>query len=116
MEPLRQTSAVLLVLALLAGLLWLLRRRAAPAGGCRTLRGGTKPLARAGRLPLSPHHAVELVRVGSRVLVVALYSSGCSLLANLPAEELETAAGGRETRRAGDPPATGGLGERRALS
>jgi len=88
-EPLRQLTAVLVVLALLAASLWLFRRRGALGGGMRGARGGPKALERLGRLALSPQHAVELVRVGPRVLVVGLHTSGCSLLAALPAEELE---------------------------
>ena len=94
MDPLRQTAAVLGMLLLLAACLWLLRRRGGLAPPARAGRGGAKPIERLGRLALSPQHAVELVRIGPRVLVLALHGSGCSLLGAMEAGELEAAASG----------------------
>lgn len=120
MEPLRQAAAAALVLGLLAGLLWLLRRPGALAAGCGPVRGGKKILSRAGRLSLSPHHTVELVRVGPRILVLALHTSGCSLLGTLAAEEVEEEAppaGGRKrgSREAENLSGAAGFGASRVL-
>lgn len=81
MEILRQAMAVAAVLALLGGSLWWLRRRGF-AAVVRPRRGG-RLLKTLERLPLGPHHALHLVRVGDRVLVVGCAPGGCTLLADV---------------------------------
>jgi flagellar biogenesis protein FliO len=73
-EFIRQMLSVLIVLALLGAAVWRLR----------TTRGiGLKESSRlksAGRLALTAQHAVHLVRVDGREMVVATHPQGCSLL------------------------------------
>lgn len=86
MEELRQITGVLAVFALLGLALWTLRR-----GGRLSMRPGFatrgKELASVDRLALSPQHALHLVRLGDRELVVATHPQGCSVLTERPAPE-----------------------------
>jgi flagellar biogenesis protein FliO len=79
METIRQVLAVLVVFAALGGALWLLRRN--PAAAFRGL-GRRKPgrLEALERVALSPQNALHLVRFDERVLVIAVNTSGCTLL------------------------------------
>ncbi len=83
-----QVAGVAMVLALLGVAVWWLRRAGYASGG-RSAAGGNRRMAeRVGRLPLGPHHRLELVRLADRVLVVAVHASGCSLLQTLDWSEL----------------------------
>lgn len=73
----QQIAAVAAVFALLAATLWLLRRKGAPR------RPPTLEVMES--RPLGPGHALHLVRVGDRVLVLAAHASGCTLLDARPA-------------------------------
>ncbi len=78
MDVVRQMSAVLAVFALLGLLLWMLKR-----GGFAALRGarnGRRSLESIERLPLTPNHALHLVKIRGRELVVATHPQGCALL------------------------------------
>ena len=79
MEALRQVSAVLAVFGLLGAALWMLRR-----GGMATARGWRRPQGKSlesmERLSLTPQHALHLVRIQGRELVVATHPQGCALL------------------------------------
>lgn len=85
MELIRQFAALGVVFGLLALALWLLR-------GQNRLRWKRPGKARADapalesldRLVLSPQHVLHLVRAGDRVLILATYAGGCTLLAPLP--------------------------------
>jgi flagellar biosynthetic protein FliO len=87
MEMFGQVGAVLAVLALLGGTLWLLRRagwaRLPGAGG---LARPARRLQSLDRLPLGPQHSLHLVRVGSEALLVAVFPGGCNTLARYPEE------------------------------
>jgi flagellar biosynthetic protein FliO len=85
----QQYAGVALVLCLLGGTLWWLRRRgyATGASGRRHRR-----LEALERLPLGPQHTLHLVRVGRTVAVVLCSPGGCTLLQTLPGED--GAAGG----------------------
>jgi flagellar biogenesis protein FliO len=74
-DLIRQGLAVLLVLALLGVAVWKLR------GGpfARSSSNGPR-LASVGRIALTPHHAVHMVRIDDRELVVATHPQGCSVL------------------------------------
>ncbi|MBM3774749.1 MAG: flagellar biosynthetic protein FliO [Acidobacteria bacterium] len=78
MEVIQQIGSVLLVLALLAGTLWWLRRRG-PAHFARAAKRG-RQLELVDRLPLGPQHSLHLVRIADRALLVAVSPSGCRLL------------------------------------
>ncbi|MGH9593082.1 MAG: flagellar biosynthetic protein FliO [Bryobacteraceae bacterium] len=87
MDAVRQTLAVLLVFALLGLALWKLRR----AGNVTTgnawwnrAPAGTRSLASLERLSLTPHHALHLVRMNGREVVVATHPQGCAILAQFP--------------------------------
>jgi len=80
-----QLLAVLLVLALLAGTLWLLRRR-----GVATLNvslpkrlSGNKEMQILERMPLTAHHSLHLVRVRDQTILIGVSPSGCNRLLNL---------------------------------
>lgn len=84
-ELLRQMLGVLLVFALLGAAVWKLR-----SGPGLRLKQNQR-LESAGRLALTAQHAVHLVRVDGREMVVATYPQGCSLLSEcvLPAPAQE---------------------------
>ena len=81
MDLFEQLAMVLLVLALLAGVLWVLRNR-----GLASFRPGAwkntsaRRLQVIERLPLTPSHSLHLVRVADRVLLIGVAPSGCTLL------------------------------------
>jgi flagellar biosynthetic protein FliO len=78
MEALRPLLGIAVVLGLLAGALWALRRR----GGVTWAR----PHAGAGRLEvlervaLAPQNSLYLVRVDDRTLVIGVHAGGCTVL------------------------------------
>ncbi len=81
MEPVRQVLAVLLVLGLLGGTLYWLRTKGAARFGVNGLgRSATKQMRSIEQLRLTPQHSLHMVKVGDRVLLVALSPGGCSLL------------------------------------
>jgi flagellar biosynthetic protein FliO len=79
MEVIEQMMAVGLVLALLGGSLWWLRRRGL-AGLALPRRAAGRRMELIERLPLGPNHALHLVRVADRELLVASSPSGCSVI------------------------------------
>ncbi|MDE3197506.1 MAG: FliO/MopB family protein [Acidobacteriota bacterium] len=80
MDTLQPILAVILVLALLGGSLLLLRKRGAAAFHLPKLGGAQRRLEMIERLPLGPQHAVHLVKVDGRTLVIATAPGGCSVL------------------------------------
>jgi len=95
MELLRQVGAVTAVLGLLAATLWRLRSRG-PALALPSLsrygrarRPARRKLECLERLPLSPQHALHLIRLGDRALIVASSPGGCALLRCLAWRDLE---------------------------
>ncbi|MEO8592519.1 MAG: flagellar biosynthetic protein FliO [Candidatus Solibacter sp.] len=79
MELIQQMGAVGLVLLLLTGSLWVLRRRGF-GGIALTGKGSKRRLECVERLPLGPQHTLHLVRVDGRELLVASSPSGCALV------------------------------------
>ena len=79
METAREVLPVLVVFALLGAALWTLRR-----GGLVKFRAmrvvGLRRLEPIERRALTPHHALHLVRIGGREVVVATHPQGCALL------------------------------------
>jgi flagellar biogenesis protein FliO len=73
-DLIRQVLAVLLVFGLLGAAVWKLRH-----GGLPKRSGGPR-LTSVGRLALTPQHAVHLLRIDGRELVVATHPQGCSIL------------------------------------
>lgn len=88
MDTLQPIAAIVLVMALLAGVLILLRRR-----GAATFRlpgtSGSSPrrLEVIERVSLSPQHALHLVRAGGRLLLVGTAPNSCQLLDDSISEE-----------------------------
>ena len=81
MDVIRQSLAVTFVFLLLWAALWSLRKRR----GISLSRGraGRGLLESRGKLALSAQHAVHLVRIGDRDLVLAVHPSGITLLCDL---------------------------------
>jgi flagellar biosynthetic protein FliO len=90
MELIRQILALGLVFGLLTLALWSLRRRGlVRLGGTTRAKKGLRRLEAVERLPLSPQHALHLVRVADRVLLIGVHASGCTLLESLPRQGFE---------------------------
>ena len=86
MEWTEQLLAVTVVLGLLCGSLWLLRRKGfARTGFRRSTRPGQPRLEVIDRLALTPQHSLHLVRLADRTLLVGLSPQGCNLLESGPA-------------------------------
>jgi flagellar biosynthetic protein FliO len=79
MEAIQQILAVAVVLLLLCATLWVLRRRGF-AGVVVGKKSAGRRIVCLERLPLGPHHALHLVRVGETELLLAVSPSGCALL------------------------------------
>ena len=81
MQLTEQIGMVLLVFALLGGLLWFAKKRgvaAFPIGARRT--GSARRMEVLERIPLTPQHALHLVRVAERTVLIATAPSSCTLL------------------------------------
>ena len=95
MELISQLLAVAAVLALLVLVLWVLRRAGAarfPIPGS----GGGKPrrLEVVESRPLGAGHALHLVRLGDRAVVIAVHPAGAAVIERRPWSELAGAGGG----------------------
>ena len=81
MESIQQALSVLLVLGLLGGTLWWLRRRGmAPFGLRAPGTGRRKSIQVLERMALTPQHSLHLVRVADRTMLIAASPAGCSIL------------------------------------
>ena len=81
MEVFQQFFVVLIVLGLLFGALWALKRKGWASTSLRRKRdGGTPRLEVIDRLPLTQHHSLHLVRLADRTLLIGLSPNGCNLL------------------------------------
>jgi flagellar biogenesis protein FliO len=87
MDVARDLGAVLLVLCILGATLWALRRGGAVHWRTpgRTRARGRVELVE--RVALSPQHALHLVRLGTRALLIASHAGGCTLLDSAPWQE-----------------------------
>ena len=103
MEIVNQVLSVLLVLGLLCATLWWLRKKSLVRFGVRgrRKRDGAR-LEAVERLPLTAQHALHLVRVADRAVLVAVHSAGCTMLESRPWEEVS------ETRSPGTMAIPGG--------
>jgi flagellar biogenesis protein FliO len=73
-------SAVFLVMALLGGVLFLLKKRGAASFRMPRKSGGPSQMEVMERVTLGPHHALHLVRVGERRVLVATAPSSCQVI------------------------------------
>ncbi|MBS1214456.1 MAG: hypothetical protein H6R26_3073 [Proteobacteria bacterium] len=91
MDLARQLLAVLLVLGLLAAALWWLRHKGGIRITGRAGRGGRqRHVVLVERVSLTPQHAVHLIHVGDRALLVGTGPSGCGLIEALAWKDLQT--------------------------
>jgi flagellar biogenesis protein FliO len=92
MQLTEQIGMVLLVFALLGGLLWFAKRRGLASFPIGPRRGGhTRRLEVLERVPLTPQHALHLVRVSDRTVLIATAPSSCTVLdAPISPEALST--------------------------
>ncbi|HEY4361918.1 MAG TPA: flagellar biosynthetic protein FliO [Bryobacteraceae bacterium] len=96
----RQVFAILLVFGLLGFTLWKLRRGGSPAALLPPWRrnaawgsGKVRAMESVERLSLTPQHALHLVRVQGRQIVVATHPQGCTLLGDASESNTATGAG-----------------------
>jgi flagellar biogenesis protein FliO len=86
MDPMQPLLAIALVMALLGGALFVLKRRGAASfhlpGVSGRSNNGLKRLELMERISLGPHHALHLVRAGERCVLIATSPSSCQLLDN----------------------------------
>jgi flagellar biogenesis protein FliO len=87
MDVLREILAIVFVLALLLGALWLLRKRGALnlKLGIGTSAGGRLIESR-GKLVLSAQHSLHWVRAGDRQVLLGIHPSGFTVIGDVGAE------------------------------
>jgi flagellar biogenesis protein FliO len=76
-------GAVVLVMALLGGVLFLLKKRGVGSFSMPRMSGMSKAprqMEVVERVTLGPHHALHLVRVGERRMLVATAPSSCQVI------------------------------------
>jgi flagellar biogenesis protein FliO len=78
MELTEQIAMVLAVFALLGALVWFTKRRGLASFAPR--RGKIRNLELLERVQLTPHHAIHMVRVSDKVVLIATAPSTCMLL------------------------------------
>jgi flagellar biosynthetic protein FliO len=81
MDVIRQSLAITFVFLLLFAALWFLRKRRGISFSPG--RGNKGIMESRGKLALSAQHALHLVRIGDRDLVLAVHPSGITLLCHL---------------------------------
>ncbi len=81
MQLTEQIGMVLLVFALLGALLWFTKKRGMPSFSIGARRGGNgRRLEVLERVPLTAQHALHLVRVADRTVLIATAPTSCTLL------------------------------------
>lgn len=81
MQLTEQIMMVLAVFALLGALLWFAKRRGMASFPMSLRRaGGGRRVEVLERIPLSAQHALHLVRVGDRTVLIATAPTSCTLL------------------------------------
>lgn len=81
MELTEQIAMVLVVFALLGGLLFLAKKRGLAALPLMGRRGtGARRMEILERVPLTPQHAIHLVRVSGKVVLIGTAPSSCTIL------------------------------------
>jgi flagellar biosynthetic protein FliO len=81
MEMFQQLMIVAVVLAVLCGGLWILKRKGWAQTAMRRSRSDGQPrLEVIDRLSLTPNHSLHLVRLADRTLLVGVSPNGCNLL------------------------------------
>jgi flagellar biosynthetic protein FliO len=80
MQLTEQIGMVLVVFGLLGGLLWFAKRRGLAAFRVTGRGGSGRRLEVLERVPLTAQHALHLVRVADRTVLIATAPSSCTLL------------------------------------
>ena len=91
MEAIQPILAMCLVLGLLGGSLWWLRRKGLAQFSRPGLGKSERRMQVVEKLSLTPGHSLHLVRVGDRTLLVASSPGGCALLEATPGDGLPRA-------------------------
>jgi flagellar biosynthetic protein FliO len=93
MEAFQQLWVVVVVLGVLCGGLWILKKKGwAQTALRRTGEDGRPRLEIVDRLPLTPQHSLHLVRWADRTLLIGLSPTGCNLLESKPSGVAATSA------------------------
>lgn len=88
-EIIQPVAAVILVLSLLGSLLYVLRKRGiASFSSLPSIGGSARQMKVVERVPLGAQHALHLVRVGERVILVATAPGSCQILETIPRGEI----------------------------
>ena len=81
MDVVQPLAAIVLVMALLGGVLLILKKRGAAPFGLKGAKGSVpRCLEVVERVSLGPQHALHLVRAGGRALLVVTGPNSCELL------------------------------------
>ncbi len=81
MEIVEQITMVFVVLALLGGMLWVLRSKGMASFRIgRKISGQGKQLEVIERLPLTASHSLHLIRFENRTLLIGVAPGGCTLI------------------------------------
>ena len=86
MEIIQQLLAVLAVLGLLCGALWVLRQKGLAQLRLTARAGSHRRLELVERLSVTAHHTVCLVRVDDKTVALGLSPSGCQVLLSKDAQ------------------------------
>ncbi len=91
----QQGIAICLVLGLLGGTLWLLRRKGLARFNGIGIKGakGEKAMAVLERMPLTAQHSLHLVRVLEETILIGVSPTGCTQIASFTGQR---AAGKQE--------------------
>ena len=90
MDIARQIAAVLFVFGLLGGLLFLGRRGQWFTAGLRRSMGDSRRLELIETMRIGPHHAIHIIRVDRRTVVISAHPAGCTLLRDLEGPGTDT--------------------------
>lgn len=80
MDVARQAMALVAVFALLGAVLWGLRRAGAVRFPMARMQGRARSLESIERIALTPHHALHLVKIHGREVVLATHPQGCTVV------------------------------------
>lgn len=83
-QMIQQVVAICLVLGLLGGTLWLLRRKGLAKFNGIGIKGpkGAKAMTVLERMPLTAQHSLHLVRVRDETILIGVSPSGCTQIAS----------------------------------
>lgn len=96
MDSLYSIVAVVFVLVLLAGTLAVLRRRGNAVLNFGARSGRPRKMEVTERMMVGPHHALYMVRIGERHVLLATSPSGCQFLEADSAVDLRSREGSTE--------------------